>query len=349
MRFSLFCAAGVGFVLAQLSSAQQTPIASVATTGVTVSGSMSVENGRATIGNDGTIAAGDSTAMVKLARGGDLEVCASTKVHLSRDTSVADPANSALMIALDRGALEASYVPGKYSDVLLTPDLRILISGPGTADLKIRVNQKGDTCLDNHGAGAPYVTVTSQFEGGVYRVQPNQRVMFEGGSLQKVVDNETEDCGCPTVAAAAAPVQVASNSDADKTKPTTPQQAAAEAVNPFPLAQSEGLAQPPVEPVKPVVPVGEAHAEVQAPIAYDAGATPNPKAAGAAGPAPHSPCDDAAKAGACDPQITKAPAAVSTEALAVNAEIAPVQAPKKKQGGFFHSIGHFFAKIFGAS
>ncbi len=101
------------------------------------------------------------------------------------------------MIALDRGAVEASYETGKYSDVLLTPDLRILISGPGAADLKIRVNEKGDTCVDNHGANAPYVTVTSQFEGGVYRVQPNQRVMFEHGSLQQVVDNESEPCGCP--------------------------------------------------------------------------------------------------------------------------------------------------------
>ena len=111
------------------------------------------------------------------------------------------------MMALDRGAIEASYTPGKYSDVLLTPDLRILISGPGQADLNVRVNPKGDTCVDNHGANAPYVTVTSQLEGGVYRVQPDQRVMFEHGSLQQVVDNEPEPCGCP---AAVPPMSVAS-------------------------------------------------------------------------------------------------------------------------------------------
>lgn len=296
--------------------AQQTPIAYVSTSGVTVSGSLSVENGRASIGNNGTIAAGDSTAMVKLARGGDMEVCASTKVHLSRDTSVTGTDDSALMIALDRGALEASYVPGKYSDVLLTPDLRILISGPGTADLKVRVNDKGNTCVDNHGADAPYVTVTSQFEGGVYRVQPNQRVMFEHGSLEQVVDNEAESCGCP----AAAPVEVASAaSAAAATK--------AEAANPFPLAQSEGLKPAPAEPVKPVVPVGVAHAEVQAPITYDSAKTPDPAVKGAAGPAP-----------------------VATESKSVDAEIAavqPVQAPTRKHGGFFHSFGHFFAKMFG--
>lgn len=300
--------------------AQQSPIAYVPTTGVTVSGSLSVEDGKASIGNNGTITAGDSTAEVKLARGGDLKVCASTKVHLSRDTSISDDANTALMIALDRGALEASYVPGKYSDVLLTPDLRILISGPGTADIKIRVNEKGDTCLDNHGANAPYVTVTSQFEGGLYRVQPNQRVTFEGGSLQKVVDNESEPCGCPSPA----PVSVASSGVTDTTSPAAPGKAVADAKNPFPLAQSEGLATSPPQPTTPVVPVGTAHAEVEAPITYDANATPNPQALAAAGPPPAAP-----------------------PTVAANAQAPP--AKPQKQGGFFHSIGHFFSKIFGGN
>ena len=138
------------------SSAQQQPIAYVSTEGVSLSGSLSVENGKASIGNNGTITAGDATAHVQLARGGELRLCASTKVHLSKDAST-NPgdatSDSALMIALDRGAIEASYTPDKYSDVLLTPDLRILISGPGQADLKIRTNQKGDTCIDNHLCG----------------------------------------------------------------------------------------------------------------------------------------------------------------------------------------------------
>src|SRR5271170_1153789 len=211
VRLRLCLMFGAGFAFALPGNAQQQPIAWVPTEGVSLSGSLSVENGKASIGNNGAITAGDATAHVQLARGGELRLCASTKVHLSKDATAnpsGDPtADSALMIALDRGAIEASYTPGKYSDVLLTPDLRILISAPGQADLKIRTNQKGDTCIDNHGANAPYVTVTSQFEGGLYRVQPNQRVMFEHGSLQQVVDNEPEPCGCP---AAAPPVSVTS-------------------------------------------------------------------------------------------------------------------------------------------
>lgn len=318
--------------VAQLLAAQQTPIAYVPTQGVTVSGSLSVDNGKVAIGNNGAITAGDSTAQVKLARGGELRVCASTKVNLSHDTGVGDASDSALMIALDRGALEASYETGKYSDVLLTPDLRILISGPGTADLKIRVNDKGDTCLDNHGANAPYVTVTSQFEGGVYRVQANQRVTFEHGSLQQVVDNESEPCGCP---AAAAPVAVASNAaNVETTHAAATNEIAAQQANPFPLAQSEGLAKAPAAPVKPVVPVGQVHAEVAAPITYDAAATPNPAAPGAAGKEP--PAVVAAKT----------PAPVTTDSQPVNTEIASLPAEKPHRG-FFHSVGHFFAKVFG--
>ena len=71
------------------------------------------------------------------------------------------------MMALDRGALEANFATGMYSDVLMTPDFRILISGPGQADLRIRVSEEGDTCIENRGEHAPYVTVSSQLEEGL--------------------------------------------------------------------------------------------------------------------------------------------------------------------------------------
>src|SRR5580698_7350488 len=263
-----------------IARAQQKPIAYVPTEGVTVSGSLEVANGKATIGNNGSITAGDTTANITLARGGELRLCASTTIHLTTDTSVAPAAGgdfTALMISLDRGALEASYKTGSYSDVLLTPDLRILVSGPGEADLKMRVNQKGDTCIDNHGDNAPYVTVTSQFEGGIYRVKPNQRVLFDHGSLQQVVDNEAEACGCPT----AASVSVASNNGKPVGGPSsTPADTA------FPLAESEGLKPPPPPPTQPVVPAGTPHAQVEVPLTYDGAAPNTPTAAPAATPPP---------------------------------------------------------------
>ena len=339
--------------------AQQQPIAYVPTEGVSLSGSLAVANGRASIGNNGTITAGASTAHVQLARGGELQLCASTKVHLSREASPEPTADSALMIALDRGAIEASYTPGRYSDVLLTPDLRILISGPGQADLKIRTNEKGDTCIDNHGANAPYVTVTSQFEGGLYRVQPNQRVMFEHGSLQEVVDNEPEPCGCPAAAppvsvASAAPGIVPNTNTAASAKPAPPVggPSSTPADTSFPLAESEGLKPPPPPPTQPVVPVGTAHAEVQVPITYDAKTTPNPAQPGAAGPPPAG-CTSTASPGCPNLSISRPDVPISTETPVVQTQIAPAQPPpqkqppQQKQGGFFHALGHFFSRLFG--
>jgi hypothetical protein len=282
----------------------QTPIAYVPTEGVNLSGSLEVSNGKAVIGNNGSITAGDKAATVTLARGGTLQLCSTTKVHLSRDSSIADVQSSALMISLDRGALEASYATGKYSDVLMTPDFRILISGPGQTDLKIRVSPKGDTCLDNHGTDAPYITVTSLLEGGLYRVQPNQRVLFEHGSLNDVVDNEMEPCGCPPATLEAVKSVDGSSSTAD---------------NPFPIAQSEGLAAAPPPPTTPAVPAGQPHVQVTVPLVYKSDAPP-----------PQPPPD----------------MAPDTKPATTTAAPAP-QPPPKKQGGFFHSIGHFFSKLFG--
>ena len=258
-----------------LSAHAQQPIAYTPTEGVTLSGSLEVANGRATIGNNGTITAGTKTTAVELARGGKLNVCASTRVHLSTDKTSADAgAAGALMIALDRGALEASYTPGKFSDVLMTPDLRILISGPGKADLKIRLNQKGDTCIDNHGPDAPYVTATNLFEGGVYRIQPNQRVLFEHGSLQQVVDNEQESCGCPPPVPLSVASAGTSSGGGETARPGEkvggPSSTPADTT--FPLAESEGLTPPPSPSTTPAVQIGEAHAQVSVPLTFNGNA-----------------------------------------------------------------------------
>lgn len=182
----------------------------------TVTGALEVTGDKAIIASSGAVTAGDATTDVTLPHRGVLHVCASTTVKLAADASVPRDETPGLLMALDHGALEADLATGRNSDMVLTPDFRILISGPGTANLKMRLGSKGDTCVDNAGASAPYVLVTSLFGDGKYRVQPGQRVMFEHGSVHEVVDQEKEPCGCPPAV-----------------KPGS---------NEFPLAQSEGLA-----------------------------------------------------------------------------------------------------------
>ena len=192
-----------------------------------VTGALQVANGRALIASSGAVTSGAMTTEVTLPRRGVMRVCASTTVKLASDASVPAGEVPGLMMSLDHGALEASFATGRNSDIVLTPDFRILIGGPGTANVKVRLAQHGDTCVDNAGVNAPYVLVTSVFDGSVYRVQPGQRVMFQHGSLFEVVDQEKEPCGCP-----------------EPPKPNS---------NEFPLAQSAGLA-----PLAPPGPPGKA-------------------------------------------------------------------------------------------
>lgn len=261
-----------------------------------VSGALQVSEGKAVIANSGTITSGDKPTDVILPRRGTLRVCASTSVKLAADTSVPAGEEPGLMMALDHGSLEASYAAGSNSDILLTPDFRILIGGPGAVDLKVRLGEHGDTCVDNPGVNAPYILVSSVFEGGAYRVQPGQRVMFQHGSLKEVVDQEKEPCGCPP-----AP------------RPGT---------NDFPLAQSAGLAPqaPPVESA--------------------------PAPAESSNPAPH--IDQALVYQA--PVPAEPPAAAPPAKPATSAQVAPAAAPAhpKKRPGFFHRVGSFFRRIFGA-
>jgi len=247
-------AIGCVFLVPNLSPAQAVPIAIVPAEGIKLTGAIEIPDGKAAIESNGSITAGDRSAMVTLPHRGSLRVCQSTKVNLLTDFSIAanlTPTESpGLMMALDRGALEANFSTRKNSDVILTPGFRVVISGPGIAAVQVRLGEKGDLCVDNRGEKAPYVTVSSIFEGGVYRVNANQRVSFQHGSLNEVVDKEKEPCGCPPEAA---PAQTAQAND-------------------FPIAQSEGLAPLPAPPPN-ALQKGTVQAQATATLGYD-GAKP---------------------------------------------------------------------------
>jgi hypothetical protein len=235
----------------------------------TVTGALEVSQGKAIIVSSGAVTAGAETTEVVLPHRGVLRVCASTTVKLAADASIPAGEVPGLLMAMDRGAIEmsfaASLAAGRNADILLTPDFRILIAGPGAAEVKVRLGQQGDTCVDNAGINAPYVLVSSVYDGGAYRVQPGQRVMFQHGSLQEVVDQEKEPCGCPP--------------------PVAPQG------NEFPLAQSEGLAPLPA-PAASAVPQSSAPPQALQPLVYkSADHTPQPaaEAASSAGAAANPP------------------------------------------------------------
>jgi hypothetical protein len=239
----------------------KTPEAGHENEAVSVTGALEVSAGKAVIAVSGAITSGSKTTDVVLPHRGVLRICAATTVKLAADRSIpATPGQTpGLMMALDHGAVEASFATGRNADILLTPDFRILISGPGAADVKVRLGQHGDTCVDNAGLQAPYVLVSSVFEDGAYHVQPGQRVMFQHGSLHEVVDKEKEPCGCP-------PSETHGNE--------------------FPLAQSEGLA-PLATPAPAAVNAPVSNAETSTTLVYNAAEhAPPPVAAEPAAAAP---------------------------------------------------------------
>src|SRR5215472_1946481 len=77
-----------------------------------VKGAIEVSSGKAVIGKSGTVTSGSKTTLITLPRRGVLRVCASTSVHLSADASVPTNETPGLMMALDHGALEASFATG---------------------------------------------------------------------------------------------------------------------------------------------------------------------------------------------------------------------------------------------
>ena len=234
----------------QAPAAESAPIAPIAIVSLDnknpdaadkVTGALEVSQGKAVIGASGTVTSGNQTTEVVLPHRGVLRVCVSTTVKLAADSSVPAGETPGLMMAMDHGAVEMSFATGRNSDILLTPDFRIFIGAPGAAEVKVRLGQNGDTCVDNAGVNASYVLVTSVFDSGDYRVQSGQRVMFQHGSLREVVDNEKEPCGCP---------------------PPAPKG------NEFPLAQSEGLA--PTPKPAPGVPIqNSASAQPIEPLVYN--------------------------------------------------------------------------------
>jgi hypothetical protein len=298
-------------VLCGVGQAQQ-PIGSVAVQDATVAGDLTVTNGRAVLVANTTVTAKDHTADVTLTRGGSLHVCATSGLHITTGKSASGA--TPLMLSLDRGAIEVQMA-ATTSDVVITPDLRFGIHSNGPLDLRLRVINNGDTCVENRGTNAPALSVTDQFGESSYTLQAGQHVLFEHGSLKEVVDNESAPCGCP-------PVPTVSIADAGITSATP-----AVAQHPFPAAISDGLA--PTAAV-PQAPTGTVHAQVATTLSYDASGK-------------GSASDPEANAVATSESQTTAP---MTQSSGTTTAQAPPPAPPHSSG-VAHWFGHFFKRLFG--
>ena len=258
---NLRTACGAAILMTAACSHAQKPIGTVSTADASVGGVLETSGGTATIVNNGTVTAHEHTATVTLARGGTVQVCATSVVHLSQSATAS---GGPLLVALDHGALEATLLAGS-GDAILTPDMRMQPAAPGQLDLRIRVVSNGDTCVENRGSDAPALMISDTFGESSYIVHPQQHVLFEHGSLRQVVDSESSPCGCPPPVVSIADSGVSGTTIA---KSGSEVATSAEA-HPFPAAVSQGLAPSPMPPAQAP---GQTHAQLNLTLAYNGSA-----------------------------------------------------------------------------
>ncbi len=151
------------------------------------------------------VSAGQSAAVLKLQRGGELRICPRTS--LSVNTS---PSGGELMIGFNTGSLELHYTLAGGSDTVMTPDFRIQMIGPGTFHLALAADSNGTTCvrpLEGSGAG---VIVSEILGGGSYQVAPDSAVTFAHGKIADAKKGSFGGCGCPVPPGSAVPAQAVS-------------------------------------------------------------------------------------------------------------------------------------------
>jgi hypothetical protein len=313
----------IALLLAVASAAAQQPapasMGAVPTHDALVTGGLEVQGSTARLVSNASITAYDHSAAISLTRGGDVLVCATSQFHLLHSGT-----ENSLLFGLDRGAIEI-HSPTQPQDVILTPDIRFTLEHPGHYDLRLRVTPNGDTCVENSGADAPVLTLADPFTGASYRLIPGQHVLFEHGDLHQVVDNERSPCGCPPGPPLPAQ-QVAAATPANPNAPATPTAAATE--HPFPAAASVGLAPTP-SPAHTPTPTGQQQTQVSTVFTYDAAHpdTPPPSTVGPPKPAPTGSTSGSSTAVGDQTSATPPPTPPGAHDL-------------------FHSIGHFFHKLF---
>jgi hypothetical protein len=143
------------------------------------------------VASGSTIAARDETAVLRLARGGEIRVCAQTTVSVATS-----PDGQSLMLGMNTGAMETHYHINESSDSILTPDFRIVLPGPGEFNLAINSDARGNTCVSSLAGSNSSVVVAELLGNGTYEIKPEQQVLFRQGKMQSV-ETPIARCGCP--------------------------------------------------------------------------------------------------------------------------------------------------------
>ena len=291
----------------------QKAIGYVYATDATVKGSVELTGGGTRLMSGSSVSAGDATALVKLARGGEVRVCANTSISVT-----ASPSGRDLLLAMGSGAIETHYALGASADSLLTPDFRIQLPGPGTFHVAFASDSHGNTCVHSLASNGAAVIVNELMGDGSYQVKPGERVRFAHGSIAAATA-DSGDCGCPAPpppvikSAVPAPQETKNVQVAQVTQATNPAEAALT--------------------VPPPPDAGGVHITMEAPFVFNASGPPPPRV-------PDAPAMQRR-------EIASLPVVPQPQVSPPAAPAAQVAEKKKaEKKGFFGRLRGMFASIF---
>lgn len=213
-----------------------------------------------------------------------------------------------LLYSLNKGQIEFHFDLSSEADAVQTPDYRIQFIGPGHFDLAMCANNRGELRLRGRNSNAAII-VSEMLGDGAYQAPAGSSLDFHGGSVRDVTPPDGTLCGCE---------------EPPLLKPETPTPEVAEKHEP----------PPPTSELPP-----ETHVQVDAPFVYSADA-PNDEVMytlarlGA----------EDSMAAKLEPTVMPPPEGAKIQTVSDTVTVKP----KKQSRGFFHKIGRFFGKIFGA-
>jgi hypothetical protein len=297
---------------------------------VAVGSSGSLVEAGSRVASGASITAAEETAILRLARGGEVRVCPGTTVSVTTSSNGQD-----LMLGMSKGAMETHYRLQESSDSVLTPDFRIVLPGPGEFDLGISADAHGNTCVSAMPGNTSSVVVAELIGSGTYEVKPDQQIVFRQGRLE-TVESPVAPCGCPRApepvmrASESAPVvpeeKAGSKLQLSNSSDPQPAQALPNVGGPGQAAVDPGPEAKPVAQTKP----GEMKVEIEEPLVFSG--------------------RERAKAMASAAPITEAAAlplsAKPTDPLPAVVVLPPKPDPKQAHKGFLGKVKGFFASIF---
>jgi hypothetical protein len=326
---------------AALAAAAQTRVGEVTTDNSGETALKTVATGGAIVMSGSAVSASGKPATFRLDRGGSVHICPRTTV-----TASTSPSGRELMLALDSGTLELDYPLAASADSVLTPDLRMSLSGPATVHVAVDVLRSGDVCVASLDRNTADVTVSELAGEGSYQVRPGQQITFAKGAVANAHSAAGMNCGCPVPAPIRrASVETPASPPATvpaQTAPAAPATATDKLIAELPASAAPQPTQP--APETTAVPTHTV-VEMDAPMIYS-GERPEPPNETLAQVRLFRSADDVLL---FPPLALPAPPPAEPVVRAASSASTAQAAPAKPQRGIFHRVGSFFASLFRSS